>query len=195
MSRTACTAYLLVALLQGCLATRAGQLPADEILPDRSRSSGKSIALSIRVERTVNGEDRELPDHVREEWIQATLAAYRDSGLFSEVRRGTSRKTDLQATVEVSDDVAGSQAFSYVSAMSWLLLPSRSRETLLVRTIYRDRDGGVLATYRAEETVTTWYQLLLLPALPFAAHDGVVAGTIGDLSRATTRRAQDKGIL
>jgi hypothetical protein len=143
----------------------------------------------------VNGEARELPDYVRERWIEATLRAYRESGLFTEVRRGVGGDTDLRASVDIEDDVAGSKAFSFLSALSLLILPSRSRDQLNLRTTYRDRSGATVGDFRSREVVTTWFQLFLLPITPFAPRDSVVERTIRDLSLATAKRAQTKGIF
>jgi len=191
------TVALLLALLttSGCIAYRSGPLPKGGGLKAASEPSEMSIAVLVRVTRTVNGEEREMPDRLREGWIRATLDAYRESGLFSEVRRGSSADADVQASVRIEDDVVGSPAFSYLSAMTWLLLPSRSRDQITVMTTYRRREGEILAQLRSKETVTTWFQAFLLPATPFALRDRVVERTIEDLSRATLGRSARKGLL
>jgi hypothetical protein len=185
---------LLCATLVGCLAYRNGPLPRGGGL--RVAEPGtKTIAVTVKVDRTVNGEPREFPDYVRERWIEATLKAYRDSGLFADVRRGVGGDTDLRASVDIEDDVAGSEAYSFLSALSLLVLPSRSRDQIQLRTTYRDRSGATVGDFRSREVVTTWFQLFLLPLTPFASRDGVVESTIRDLSLATAKRAQTKGIF
>ena len=154
-----------------------------------------SVAVVVRVERSVNGEAEEMPDYLRTAWIEATIEAYRSSGLFSEVRRGISSETDLQAVVRVRDAVQGSKAFGYLSARTWLLVPSRERDRIRVRTIFRDRDGAVLGAFRSEETVTTWFQIFLLPLAPFLSRNRVVERVIRDLSTATALRARKRGML
>jgi len=183
----------------GCLAYRGGRLPeggvdeaAAAVAPSDAR---KSIAVLIRINHSVNGKPVDLPDYIRDAWLAATLDAYRSSGLFSEVKRGSGSDTDLQAVVRIESEVIGSPAFSYLSAMSGLILPSRSRDRLSVRTIYSDGAGAVLGSYRSREVVTTWFQLLLLPAAPFASRNRVVQSTIRDLSIATNDRAHRRGIL
>ena len=192
--RNAVSLLLSCAALAGCVAYRSGPLPRGGGL--RVTEKGvKTIAVTVKVDRTVNGEPREFPDYVRERWIQATLQAYRDSGLFAEVRRGVGGDTDLRASVDIEDDVVGSEAYSFLSALSLLVLPSRSRDQLLLRTTYRDRSGATVGDYRSREVVTTWFQIFLLPVTPFASRDSVVENTIRDLSLATAKRAQTKGLF
>lgn len=185
---------LLCGTLAGCLSYRDGPLPRGGGL--RVAEPGtKTIAVTVKVDRTVNGEPREFPDYIRERWIEATLQAYRDSGLFADVRRGVGGDTDLRASVNIEDDVAASKAFTFLSGLSFLVLPSRSRDQLNLRTTYRDRSGETVGDFRSRETVTTWFQIFLLPLTPFAGRDSVVEGTIRDLSLATAKRAQTKGIF
>jgi hypothetical protein len=185
---------LLCATLAGCIAYRDGPLPRGGGL--RVQEPGTlTIAVSVKVESSVNGMPRELPDYVRERWIEATLRAYRDSGLFAEVRRGVGGDTDLRASVEIEDAVVGSKQFSFLSAYTLFLLPSRSRDQLKVRTTYRDRSGETVGDYRSREVVVTWFQILLLPLTPLAARDPVIERTIRDLSLATAKRAQSKGLF
>src|SRR5262245_55231475 len=163
---------LLCGTLVGCLAYRDGPLQRGGGL--RVEEPGtKTIAVTVKVERTVNGEPREFPDYIRERWIEATLQAYRDSGLFADVRRGIGGDTDLRASVNIEDDVAASKAFTFLSGLSFLILPSRSRDQLNLRTTYRDRSGETVGDFRSRETVTTWFQILLLPVTPFAGRDSV----------------------
>src|SRR5262245_46079783 len=82
------TALALCVLLAGCFAYRSGQVPSGRALGGAAQASARTIAVSVTAERKVNGEMREFPERVREAWISATLQAYRDTGLFSEVRRG-----------------------------------------------------------------------------------------------------------
>ncbi len=184
---TACIAYR-----SGALARGGGLTPVTAAEEDQN---GPSIAVLVRVKRKVNGEDRELPANLREAWIRATVDAYRDSGLFTNVRRGTGANADLQASIQIEDDVVGSPAFAYLSAMTWLLLPSRSRDNLSVRTTFTSPEGEILGQFRSKETVTTWFQAFLLPATPFALRDRVVRGVVEDLSRATAETARKKGIF
>jgi hypothetical protein len=97
--------------------------------------------------------------------------------------------------VSIEDNVVGSPAFSYLSAMTWLLLPSRSRDQLSVETTYRSQSGDVVGQFRSKEVVTTWFQAFLLPATPFGLRDSIITGTVRDLSRATVRVGRRKGIL
>jgi hypothetical protein len=184
----------LCAAFAGCLAYRDGPLAKGGGLGD-AEPSAKTIAVTVKVERTVNGEMRELPDYVRERWIDATLQAYRDSGLFASVQRGIGRDTDLRAAVNIVDNSVGSRAFSYLSAMSLFLFPSRSRDELTLRTTYRDGSGEIVGSFRSREVVVTWFQILLLPATPFAGRDSVVKSTIRDLTLATAKRARTKGLF
>jgi len=178
-----------------CVAYRSGALaPGGGLEPDGQEAT-RSVAVLVRVKRSVNGEDRELPANLREDWVRATLDAYRDSGYFTKVVRGTRSDVDLQVSISIEDSVVGSPAFAYLSAMTWLLLPSRSQDQLSVRTTFSVPGGEVVGEYRSKETVTTWFQAFLLPATPFARRESVVSKTVGDLSRATAKTARKKGIL
>jgi hypothetical protein len=198
VSRTSvalCAVVLCLASSSACVAYGTGRLPRGGGLTEAMRGGSQSVAVVVRVERTVNGAPEELPDYLRDAWIEATLDAYRCSGLFAEVRRGISSDTDLQAVVRIQDRVVGSKAFGYLSARSWLLLPSRERDQLRIRTIFRNREGGIVGAFRSEETVTTWFQVLLLPLTPFLSRNRVVNRTIRDLSTATTVQARRRGML
>src|SRR5687767_4848065 len=71
----------------GCVAYRSGALPKGGGLSTQAGSSGKTVSVLVRVEYAVNGMARPLPDYLRDAWTAATFDAYRESGLFSQVRR------------------------------------------------------------------------------------------------------------
>jgi len=188
------SAALCLLLATGCFAYRDGKLPRGGGFSAGERGT-KTIAVSVKAERKVRGLMGDFPEPLRESWIEATLQAYRDCGVFSDVRRGIGGDTDLRASIEIEDNVEASRPFTYLSAMSFFLLPSRSRDELSVRTTYRDRSGEVVGDFRSREAVVTWFQLFLLPLTPFADRDSVVEKTLRDLTLATTRRARNKGVF
>ena len=186
---------LLVGAGGGCVSYRSGALPKGGGLVTPSDPPSKSISIVVRVSRMVNGEEGDLPDRLRESWIQATLGAYQKSGLFTDVKRGRRADTDLQAAVTIEDYVFASEPFTFLSGLTWLLLPARSRDRLSVRTIYRLQGGEIVGQFRSREEVTTWFQAFLLPVTIFARRDPVIERTLVDLSRATAESARRKGIL
>jgi hypothetical protein len=79
--------------------------------------------------------------------------------------------------------------------VSFFAIPSRSRDQFELKTTLSDGSGAVLASLTSADTVTTWYQLLLLPGTVFLSRDAVVSDTLYDLTLDTAAQAQRKGVI
>ena len=119
-----------------------------------------------------------------DQWQSGTLAAYRDSGLFSEVRPGFG-ETDLQVEVQIVNRVDANLRLAFLSGLTLLVIPARGRDRFEVRTIVRDNEGKMLAHTEKSENVDYWFQILLLFAMPWTYPDTVVRDVFYDLSRAS----------
>ena len=81
-----------------------------------SKAPGKqSISLLISGEAFVNGEKADVHQPAMNAWEQATEKAYKDSGLFSDVKIGAT-ETDLRAEIHVIDRGEVNQAWRFCPA-------------------------------------------------------------------------------
>jgi hypothetical protein len=183
----------LALALPACVAYRSGREPARAV-PAKSATPVK-LGVLFRTRRSYRGAEVELPPYIVSGWKEAVLRGYRESGLFAEVREGIIRDADVQATVRIENTVMASRGFTFLSGVTFFLVPSRSADRFELRTTLNDASGAVLATLRSTATVTTWYQIFLLPASAFLSRDAVISDTLYDLTLDTAAQAQRKGAL
>jgi hypothetical protein len=179
--------------LCSCVAYRSGA--GARSVPQAAGTARKTIGVLIRASGSYRGQNRPLPDYIVARWRAAVLDAYRDCGLFAEVREGIARDADLQATVRIENTVLASRGIVFLSGVSFFAIPSRSRDQFELKTTLSDGSGAVLASLTSADTVTTWYQLLLLPGTVFLSRDAVVSDTLYDLTLDTAAQAQRKGVI
>jgi len=178
--------------LGGCVSYREGLIqPSPASTPPEA---SRTLAVLVSVQREVNGDDGVLPADYVERWKRAVVAGLQDSGVFAEVRRGLGN-ADVQARVNIVDRTSASRGITYLSGMSFFLVPLRARDDFTMTTTLSSPDGGAIATFEKRERVTTWYQLFLGPFMLFAARNGVFDGAVRDLALATAQEARSKGLL
>jgi hypothetical protein len=118
------------------------------------------------------------------------LEAYQESGLFSQVD-ATVENADLRAEARVEKRKREGWPFCAYS----LVLPCIGIAELTLSTTVRNRDGDTLGVFTYGQTLTTWWEPLLILTMPFA-YPGVVEGrALYDLSRATIVEARQHGAL
>jgi hypothetical protein len=182
-------------MLPACIAYRQGASGRALAMPQTPEAPKKSISVLIRARASYRGNERQLPPYILSQWKQAVLLGFRESGLFSEVREGIGRTTDLQASVQIENTLQASRGLGFLAAISFLVVPTRNDDAFELSTTLTDPSGAVLARLASTESVTTWYQIFLLPATPFLSRDVVVSDTLYDLTLDTAAQAQQKGLL
>jgi hypothetical protein len=148
----------------------------------------------VHAKANVNGKDVEPPARLVSVWRDQTVRAYRDAGLFSEVRTG-SAPADVQAEVTLKERGQTSIALAVITGLTLYLVPSSATSEVTAKTELRDRNGTIVGTFEKSETLTMWQQLFLIVATPFSSPSAVAEATIYDLSRATISEASARGLF
>lgn len=186
------SAFLLSFSL-GCVVFRAGQLPSGSFGPPESKAS-KSISVIVSGKAIVNGKDVDVPPSFLAVWQEQTAKAYKDSGLFSDVKEGVA-ETDLRAEVQITDQAKASSVLAFFTALTLFIIPSYGTDELFVKTTIKDRNATKVGTFEKSETLRVWTQFFLIIAMPFNSPRSVVRGTIYDLNRVIINEAHAKGAL
>jgi len=167
----------------GCIAFRSGDLA-----PVSIKASSLDPKPSIAV--TVTGKWREMqPTPQPLTWselqrsTEVVLEAYRESGLFSEVRAGFF-EADLRATVELHR-VSEPNPFFIFAIMTLTVIPAYASGDYDMKTTFLNRDLEEIESIERREGVSQWIGLLLAPLAPFWGTGGVYQETVEDLVRST----------
>ncbi|MCA9470021.1 MAG: hypothetical protein KC643_31870 [Nitrospira sp.] len=169
--------------LAGCASFREGTLPPPSSWPPALAQGKKSISVIVTGEAMMEGRRGDVPLQMVQQWQVPTIKAYRDSGLFSEVKAGPAQ-TDLRAEVHIRDMGEGSKGMAIVSGLTLTLFPATGHDRLVVQTTIKDANGENLGTFEKTETVNFWIQFFLIFIMPFNWPPTVVSDTLYDLSRA-----------
>jgi hypothetical protein len=166
----------------GCASFRAGA-PSAEGPPVSSVDWKPSVSVVVGGEGRIGGKERDLPPKALELFRELTKRAYEESERFSEVRIGLD-ESDVRAEVEIINRGIANQGLAFLSGFTLLLLPAKATDSFTVETRFTGRDGNELGRFERSEAVTTWFQLFLIFATPFAWPSTVVSDVIVDLNRA-----------
>ena len=180
--------------LCGCAAFRAGQLGEINGWPPKAPAARRPVNVLFSGEATFNGTERNLEPTVLRIWSKRALRAYRDSGLFSEVKTGL-EETDLRAEVRVVRDERGSLLLAWLTWQTAFAVPYRSKRVYTVYTVLKDRKGTTLGHYECSESVVVWAHLVLIPVMPFRLPGRVSGAILRDLHRSTLLQAREEGAL
>jgi hypothetical protein len=127
-------------------------------------------------------------------WQDAAAKAYKDSGLFSDVKTGAA-ETDLRAEVHVLERGETNQAMAVLSGLTLTLVPAHAESELVVKTTLKNKEGQDLGTFENKETLSFWIQFFLIFIMPFNWPNTVATGMFYDLHRATISQADGAGLL
>lgn len=183
----------LVILLSGCAAFRGGQLGTIENWPPAAEQK-KSISYVITGKVDFNGKVTSAQPVMLAAWKRHVDRAYNEAGVFSSVSEGFS-DTDIRAEIDVTDVGRGNMALAFICGLTMFVIPAKASDEFVIRTVYKDRQGNVLADITRKENVDMWMQILLLPATPFAFPVAKVGGALYDVNRATLLEAKKKSVF
>jgi hypothetical protein len=182
----ACEILLIVlaaSIGSGCASFRE-QTTEPPLWPPATPALRQSIRLVLKHETTING-TRRNPD-VLAVWNNRVLDAYRQSGLFSNVDwLGDVPTADLTGEILIRYRSETSVLQSIAWGLTLMLYPMQGKEEISVHTVIKDRRGTTLATIEKREELTTWFELLLLFAMPMNAPGATTSRVLYDLQRAT----------
>ena len=183
-----------LSLLNGCAAFRSGETQPPATWPISKEPGKQSISLLISGEAVVNERRQDVPQQTMQIWQEVAEKAYKESGLFSDVKIGAA-ETDLRAEIHVLDQGEGSMGMAFVSGLTLTLIPCNTQEDLVVKTTLKNKDGQELGTYEKKENMDFWIQLFLIFIMPFYWPNTVATDMLYDLNRATIGEAYGAGLL
>jgi len=180
---------LVTSVSVGCTTFRSGRLAPISEWPPAGAVPKKSISLLLTGEmRDESGQRQSFSPRVLRTWRGHVLRAYQESGLFSQVDAAV-ENADLRAEAKVEKRPRDVIPFCALG----LVYPCIQSAGLTLSTTVRNRDGDILGVFAHSETLTTWWEPVLILTMPFA-YPGVVEGrALYDLSRATIVEARQHG--
>ncbi|MEI8014822.1 MAG: hypothetical protein WCH20_08295 [Nitrospira sp.] len=180
--------------LSGCAAFRTGEFMHPASWPLATTLGKQSISLLVTGEALVNGMRQDLPQRMIQRWQDAATRAYKDSGLFSDVKTGAA-ETDLRAEVHVLERGEANQGMAFLSGLTLTLAPAHAESEFVVKTMLKNKEGQDLGTFEKKETLSMWIQFFLIFIMPFNWPNTVAADMFYDLHRATISQAYGAGLL
>jgi hypothetical protein len=191
--------FLAVVLsLSACIATfREGTFQPPTSWPIATAWSGQpSISLLVSTETYENGVPLGSISEERVGWGWGKLyredsitKAYRDSGLFSEVKIGAV-DTDLRAEIHVLVHSRESSIWrQLVHVLTMSLVPLHEQRELKITTTFKNRELQNLGRYEKAESSTFWYGIPMLFIAPFRLPDIVWNELFYDLNRSIIHQA------
>jgi hypothetical protein len=198
MTSRRCSFALVVVLsvssFSGCAAFRSEETQPPASWPMSKGPGKQSISLLVTGEGIVNGARRDTPQRMLEIWQEAAANAYKDSGLFSEVKIGAA-ETDLRAEIHVLDRGEANLGLAFLSGFTMTLIPSKTEDEMTIKTTLKNKEGQELGTYEKKETISMWIQFFLIFIMPFNWPNTVTTEMLYDLNRATINLAYGAGLL
>jgi hypothetical protein len=200
--------FLAVVLsLSACVATfREGTFQPPTSWPITTASGKQSISLLIRGER-IDKEGLPLKEYrnsfpagempawaAKEFQVESIAKAYRDSGLFSDVRIGAF-DTDLRAEVHVLRRVQVNVLLYHAMVFTGSVVPYYSPREFYITTTLKNRELQSLGTFEKAERATTWIQLFLIFIFPFHIPVKVEGELVYDLHRSIISQAYEEGVV
>jgi hypothetical protein len=178
-----CTLSILV-FSSGCMSFRTGDLPRISAWPPQPAKPRTTVAVVVSGECNISGTKTAALPQFLEVWRDQTFRAYRDSGLFSDVRSGAV-DADLRAEVVILDSGNPNIPWAFISGLTFLIIPCAATDHFTITTTLKDKSGKTLGTFQKSDALTTWLQIVLVVGMPFR-FPGVVANEmLYDLNRAT----------
>jgi hypothetical protein len=198
MARRKISFALILALsvlsLSGCAAFRSGETQPPALWPMSKEPGKQSISLLVTGEGSVNGARVDASQRMIVAWQEAARKAYKDSGLFSDVKTEAA-ETDLRAEIHVIDRGEGNSALAFLSGFTLTLIPAKGEDEITVKTTLKNKAGQELGTLTKKETLSFWIQFFLIFIMPFNWPNTVGADMLYDLHRATISEAFSAGLL
>jgi hypothetical protein len=186
-------------LSSGCATFRSGVVNPLQPWPPGAVQSRKSIAVTVRMDRTMDIGPGKGPAPVGDDDLNQfrgkVWAEYQDSGAFSEVKTGL-EDADVRADVHIAIHQWGSLTLAMLSGFTLMVVPLKTNvDDFVITTVFTDRNGKVLGTIQKKETLDTWFQLFLVGVAPFKNVISQFDAATADIVRATILEARTQGIL
>ncbi len=202
---------LLGLCLAGCASFVVEPFRGGESWPVGGGTSGPVIGVRVHAETFLNDVEEGTALFDLRKWHKQTLAAYEQSGAFSEVK-GASIEADpdtgmlidpeaglggidIRADVQIVERQSASWPMQLITGLTAYIIPSRVSIDFEVKTTFRDNKGQVLGVIERTNTVVIWQQIFLVVVQPFHHPPVVENEAIFNLSRVALIEAHQKGIL
>jgi hypothetical protein len=179
--------------LSGCAAFRWGEDLPPVLWPISKEPGKQSISLLVTGEGSFNGASQDAQRAIAT-WQEAAARAYKDSGLFSDVKIGAA-ETDLRAEIHFIDRGQGNLALAVISGLTMTVIPAKGQDEFTVKTTLKNKAGQDLGTFEKKDTVSRWFQLFLIFLMPYNWPNTVVTELLYDLNRDTINQAFGAGLL
>lgn len=184
---------LVFCQLTGCAVFREGELGEIGTWPPE-KEQARTIAMVITGKAEVNGSPVDVNQQMLNNWQTTVMSTYERSGLFTNISRGTSG-ADLLAEVSVKDKAHVNIPLAFLTGFTLYLIPSRSQDTFVVKTTFRDASGNVLGTVERQETMVLWQQLFLVFGAQATLSGNSSTDILSDVVKATLVEARQKKII
>lgn len=186
--------WVSLSFLNGCAAFRSGETPLPASWPMSQGPGKQSISLIFTGEALVNGMRQDIPPQTIQAWQEVATKAYKDSGLFSDVKTAAA-ETDLRAEVHMLERGEADKAMAFLSGFTLTLLPASIQEEFVIKTTMKNREGKDLGTFEKSDRASVWIQFFLIFIMPFNWPNTVLSEMLYDLHRATISQAHGAGLL
>ena len=186
--------FMLLCVSSGCASFREGNVPRARSSPQSPRGKQQSISVSVQGAVILDGNIYQANRETTDNWRSQTIKAYRDSGLFSEVK-GDADEADLYAEVVIVDKGDPNALLAFITGLTLYIVPSKATDEFTVKAAIRDKDGKILGRFEKSETVILWQQLFMVFAMPSNWPESVAKEALYDLNRAIIRDAYFQGFF
>jgi len=185
---------VLMVATEGCASFRAGSLPSVSLWPPPAANGSKSIIVVVAGKTIVNGSEREFVSPFLDQCLERTVAAYRESRLFSQVNARVP-EPDLRADVNIIDRMVVPVWLDILAVLTFALSPTTHMDTFVMTTTLTNQAGRLLGTFHKSEVIATTYHLLLIVGSLTHRPDQVTKETIYDLNRTILLEAHAQRLL
>ncbi len=191
---------VLVIAVGGCASFRDGERKPISSWPLHAAEQKQSINLFVNGKIWINDKREPVQPDLLGAWRTVANEAFKESGLFSDVKLSSEDSTDLRADIDIEQKGEFSEVLAFVTGftlgLSSIVIPQKSSDTVIIMTTFKDREGHVLASTRQSETVNTWIQLFLVFVMPFRdGQDVTMTAVYSDLHRAALVEVHQKNLL
>lgn len=186
-------AFVALALLSGCASFRSGETENLGEWP-QAKEQKPSLRYVVQGKQIINGQPAAIAPNGMKMWSDIVGKSYTESGLFSSVNEGFG-DADILAEVKITNDGEGSMALAFLSGFTFCVLPATAKDTVITETVYRDRNGNVLGEIKKQDSMRTWFQILLLPGAFIANPISVGPQIQYDNHKASILAARERGLF
>ena len=164
---------LAFASIAGCATFPGKVLPEVTSFPVATNKPSVNVTLSFR--QNTNGQPNNIGEKTGELKLQKkVIERFEKSGLYSSVS-AVDQNSDFTVTTSVIDEGSGSIGLAFLSGFTFCLIPSSATDTYKVTAVVKKNKTDVEKTIELEDSTTTWFQIFLLPLLPFKFPPAIIS--------------------